>query len=126
MTDKPREPPLTLVKPATMPAPPPLPPMAVTLDRLAKNLELIRTLSPTDVRTFAILASAVMAGLNQALLAEPEADKLVDIKEASIKLGMSRDYLYRNFRSLPFAVAVGRAKRFSSRGIEQYLERRPS
>jgi predicted DNA-binding transcriptional regulator AlpA len=99
-----------------------MPNTIVTLDLLAKNLDLIRTLAPNDLRTFGILANAVLAGINHALLAQPQADKLLDVKEASIKLGMSRDYLYRHFKTLPFAVAVGRAKRFSSQGIARYLE----
>jgi len=112
---------LTLIKPATLTAKPPKPSVAITLDLLAKNLELIRTLPPHDLRNFGILANAVLAGINQALLAQPDADILLTIDEASVRLGMSKDYLYRNFKTLPFAVPVGRAKRFSRQGIERYL-----
>jgi predicted DNA-binding transcriptional regulator AlpA len=113
---------LTVIRSATMKPPKPPAPITITLDLLAKNLDLIRTLPPNDLRTFGILANAVLAGINQALLSQPEQDKLLDVHEASIKLGMSKDYLYRNFRSLPFAVPMGKAKRFSSRGIARYLE----
>jgi len=113
---------LTVIKAATMKPPKPPPPITITLDLLARNLDLIRTLAPNDLRQFGILANAVLAGINQALLSQPEQDKLLDVNEASVKLGMSTDFLYRNFKTLPFAVpGMGKAKRFSSAGIERYL-----
>jgi excisionase family DNA binding protein len=51
-------------------------------------------------------------------------DELVNAREAARRLGLSLDYVYRHARQLPFAVRVGRQLRFSSRGIERYIERR--
>ena len=116
--------PVTVIREATLPQPPPTPPIEVTLDLLAKNIELIRTLPPDDLRNYGILANAIVAGINHALMAQRQEDKLLDIKEAAIRLGMSEDYLYRHFRSLPFAVPMGRSKRFSAQGIEAYLARK--
>lgn len=52
------------------------------------------------------------------------ADELVNAREAARRLGLSVDYLYRFSRRLPFVVRIGRRVRFSSRGIERYIERR--
>ncbi len=51
-------------------------------------------------------------------------DELVNAREAARRLGLSLDYVYRHARQLPFTVRVGRQLRFSSRGIERYIERR--
>ena len=51
-------------------------------------------------------------------------DELVNAREAARRLGLSLDYVYRHAQQLPFTVRVGRQLRFSSRGIERYIERR--
>jgi|ERR1022692_229299 predicted DNA-binding transcriptional regulator AlpA len=48
-------------------------------------------------------------------------DMLLDVTEASTRLGMSVGYLYRHHSTFPFARREGRSLRFSSRGIETYL-----
>jgi predicted DNA-binding transcriptional regulator AlpA len=54
----------------------------------------------------------------------PAEDELVDIEEASRRLGMSRSYLYRNSSLLPFSRRVGRSLRFSAQGIDYYIRRK--
>lgn len=49
-------------------------------------------------------------------------DELRDVDEASTRLGMSAGYLYRNHRKFSFSRKVGRALRFSSEGIDRYIE----
>jgi len=50
-------------------------------------------------------------------------DRLLKIDEASERLQMSKDWLYRNWRKLPFTVHLSpRNLRFSIKGIEQYIE----
>ena len=51
-------------------------------------------------------------------------DRLLDIEEAAGKLGVSKDWLYRRSDKLPFTVRIGRALRFSGRGIEKYIRAR--
>jgi excisionase family DNA binding protein len=46
---------------------------------------------------------------------------LLGIDDAAEKLGVSRDYLYRNHPSLPFTRRMGKALRFSAAGIEKWL-----
>ena len=49
-------------------------------------------------------------------------DRLLDVNEASTKLGISADALYRN--DYPFKVKVATRIRFSQHGIERYIKQR--
>lgn len=53
-------------------------------------------------------------------------DTLVDVSEASKRLGMSTSYLYRNHENLAFTRRVGRSLRFSTLGIAEHLRRKTS
>jgi predicted DNA-binding transcriptional regulator AlpA len=53
------------------------------------------------------------------------ADQLLDIKEASRKLKVSVDYLYRHKDDYPFTRRMGRKLLFSSRGIDEYIASHP-
>lgn len=48
-------------------------------------------------------------------------DSLLDVAAASKRLGVSRDYLYRNHRDYPFVRRIGRTLKFSSLGIDKFL-----
>jgi excisionase family DNA binding protein len=49
-------------------------------------------------------------------------DRLLDIREAAARLGMSADWLYRHRDKLPFARRVGRrAVRFSESDLERWI-----
>ncbi len=49
-------------------------------------------------------------------------DRLLTPAETAAKLGLSKDWLYRNARKLPFTVRVSwRNVRFSEQGIERYI-----
>jgi excisionase family DNA binding protein len=49
---------------------------------------------------------------------------LIDVQEASRRLGVSTDYLYRHHHKFPFTRRVGRKLLFSSLGVGQYLRQR--
>ena len=50
-------------------------------------------------------------------------DHLLDIAEAAQVLNTSKDWLYRNWKKLPFVVQLSpRQIRFSSKGIARYVE----
>ena len=58
-------------------------------------------------------------------IAEIAQDRLLTIEEASKKLGLSKDYLYRHADQLPFTVRPGlRQLRFSLLGIERYIQQK--
>ena len=56
--------------------------------------------------------------------ASAAADRLLTVKEAAQRLGVSADWLYRHARTLPFVVRLGAGLRFSARGIERYIRQR--
>lgn len=50
-----------------------------------------------------------------------QSDELLDIAEAARRLGVSRDFLYRNQRDFPFSRRLGRRLLFSARGVDNYI-----
>jgi predicted DNA-binding transcriptional regulator AlpA len=53
-----------------------------------------------------------------------EGDRLLNAKEASVKLSLSEDHLYRHARQFPFTVRMGRRLRFSEAGIARFIRQR--
>lgn len=74
------------------------------------------------------LKARLWAQLNISCVGPPDGashdDTLLEVHEASARLGVSRDYLYRHAKALPFTVRIGRSVRFSSKGIEKYIRAR--
>lgn len=53
----------------------------------------------------------------------PNEERLLDIEEAAARLNISKDYLYRHHKQLPFSRRIGRKLLFSSVGISEYIRR---
>jgi excisionase family DNA binding protein len=53
-------------------------------------------------------------------------DELLTVEQASERLGVSKDYLYRNHSRLPFVRRMGRKLLFSSLGIDSHIRLRDS
>jgi predicted DNA-binding transcriptional regulator AlpA len=96
-----------------------------------------KKLGVLDTRTRRALTTTALTALNTlmfnelALAAEPAAstgvekrDRLLDFKQAAEKLGRKVDWLYHNYKDLPFWVRIGRRPRFSELGIEDYIRKR--
>ncbi len=66
-------------------------------------------------------ATAMARLLSATPASQAAPDALLNVTQAAERLGVSPGYLYRHHRQLPFARHVGRALRFSSLGIEQYI-----
>ena len=50
-------------------------------------------------------------------------DRLLTIDEAAEILNTSKDYLYRNWKKLPFAVSLSKKQlRFSLKGLLKFIE----
>ncbi len=67
----------------------------------------------------ALWGRCLAARANANVASEP--DRLLDVDAAAKRLGMSKDWLYRHARQLPFRVPQGRLLRFSSHGIDRYI-----
>jgi excisionase family DNA binding protein len=52
-----------------------------------------------------------------------ESDRLLSIEEASSRLNVSQDYLYRHSSDFPFTRRIGRKLLFSSSEINRYIRR---
>jgi hypothetical protein len=104
-----------------------------TLDELARNPSRASDLAAHALAALAARCAAVQSVLAAAQLAllvngatievTPPLDeeRLLGIKEASAKLGVTRDYLYRR-KNLPFRVTVAPGQvRFSLKGIEKFI-----
>jgi hypothetical protein len=50
-----------------------------------------------------------------------EPDQLLDVTEAAKRLSVSKDYLYRNWKKLPFAQKCDWGVRFRAGGIDQFI-----
>lgn len=59
-----------------------------------------------------------------ALKATSHDDKLLTAEQVSETLNCNADWLYRNARKLPFVRKVGGMLRFSSNGLQRYIESR--
>jgi len=77
------------------------------LPRLLGDLEEIRV--------------TVMARLTTPPAQPQQHDELLDAAAAAHRLGISKDYLYRNHRDFSFTRRVGRRLLFSSLGIEKHI-----
>ncbi len=63
-----------------------------------------------------------LARLTSARVAPQESDELLGVPEASRRLGVSRDFLYRHARDFGFTRRMGRKLLFSASGIERHIK----
>jgi len=85
--------------------------------------ELPRDIIPALLMELAALQLSLAASLENSY--RPDVgmphDHLLTVEQAAGQLSVSRDWLYRHSRSLPFVVRQGRLLRFSTKGIDEYL-----
>jgi excisionase family DNA binding protein len=88
---------------------------------------------PLDQIPAILAALSAMAGAASARILGSEdagdtpaeaADENLSIEEAARRLGVSKDYLYRHAKKLPFTRRIGRRLLFSARGLERWNRRR--
>jgi len=88
--------------------------------RFARELpgeELPKLLGELEEIRCTALARLSVPAAAQAL----KTDELLSIEEASRRLGVSKDYLYRHGADFAFTRRMGRKLLFSSLGIEKYI-----
>jgi hypothetical protein len=73
----------------------------------------------------ALAAHLASCGARSTLANDGKPDQLLTIEQASDRLKISKDWLYRHASKLPFTVRPSpRQLRFSEGGIERYIRRR--
>jgi predicted DNA-binding transcriptional regulator AlpA len=105
--------------------------VTVRSETLRKELEstviAVRTISreelPRLLGDLEEIRATALARLASPGYETPVPDSLIGVAEASVRLGISRHYLYRNHRRFSFTRRMGRSLLFSSNGIEQYIRR---
>ena len=107
----------------------------IDLNRLLAEPERVAEIPARSVQGLIVRLSALLAALGARAgdLAtdarwrdQPAAppDKNISVEEAAGRLGVSKDWLYKNASKLPFAVRIGRRLLFSNRGLERWNHQR--
>jgi excisionase family DNA binding protein len=96
-----------------------------TLADLAAQPERILELTSEAARALLVQLATLQAPLLAQALSggrqDAEGDRLLTVGEASSRLGLGEDWLYRHARRLPFTTRVGRQVRFSARKLDAYI-----
>ena len=83
----------------------------------AKNKPLL-VVQLTEDQLFTIMQDAVKSALRSA----PRDDKLLTVEEVCQILHVNPEWLYHNAKKLPFARKIGGMLRFSSNGLQRFIE----
>jgi hypothetical protein len=90
----------------------------------------IAAASPAERAGLVVALSARLATLGAAGLAQHDApptespDRNLDVPEIARRMNVSKVWVYRNLKGLPFAVRVGRRLLGSERGLSRYLAKK--
>jgi predicted DNA-binding transcriptional regulator AlpA len=101
---------------------------------LTRVLQDVDTIDPDELPSLLAQVAALLGTLSTQLLTtqrdvrrgmQSDEDSLLTVTEAAQRLNTSPDWLYRHASKLPFTVRLTpKQLRFSSQGIERYLQRR--
>lgn len=103
---------------------------SVDLASLVEDPGRVAAVPPARIPALLSQLSAVQSAMAARLIsadrdnAESGEDTLLTVEQAAQRLGVSKDWLFRRSRTLPFVVRLGRHLKFSSRGIDRYLRSR--
>jgi excisionase family DNA binding protein len=100
-------------------------------DALSVLPHVARKVDPEDLpRLRSLLAEADSIALYRLVTHETtravrnDADQNLSIDEAAKRLGMSKSWVYKRRKSLPFAYKLGSRIVFSAHGLERWIEHR--
>jgi len=97
-------------------------------EELQAALNAARTLPPEALPGFLgsveTIRATAWARLAIPVQSAAMTDKLIGVEEASLRLGISKAFLYRNSARFEFTRRIGRKLCFSSVGIDQYIRAR--
>jgi hypothetical protein len=98
-------------------------PIRLVEDLLTAAREMPRDELPELLGQLRVIEATAMARLAPASTrcAPESADRLLDVEEAAGRLNVSQDFLYRNWKRLPFARKYPFGLRFSESGVNSYI-----
>ena len=82
----------------------------------AKNKALVVHLTAEDL--FEVVQNAVKSAMRSA----PKEDRLLSVEQVAEILNVTPEWIYHNTKKLPFTRKVGGMLRFSSNGLQRYIE----
>jgi hypothetical protein len=96
------------------------------LDKIERQPERIADLSLDEIALLAGRLASLQASLVIRALSRPAAvpDRLLTVPEAARRMGKSDNWVQRNAKGLPFAIKVGKERRFSGAGLAKHLRQR--
>lgn len=96
------------------------------LDRwiAAAEIEHLPALLASLSAMLSVVAARLLSGPSGPESPMRECDENLSVQEAARRLGVSKDYLYRHARRLPFARRIGRRLLFSAQGLERWNRQR--
>lgn len=68
------------------------------------------------------LAAVVQDAVKAALRSAPKEDRLLSVEQVAEILNVTPEWIYHNTRKLPFIRKIGGQLRFSSNGLQRYIE----
>lgn len=68
------------------------------------------------------LAAIVQDAVKSAVRSAPKDDRLLTVEQVCEILNVDKEWLYHNTKRLPFVRKVGGMLRFSSNGLQRYIE----
>lgn len=110
--------------------------LRVTAAELVADPTRIADVAPTAVPALLAQLTAVSAALAARLPVDPAGpdsekltgdspqDRLLDVRQAAGRLGVSPTWIYRRVARLPFVVRLDRGVRVSATGLERYIRAR--
>src|SRR5437762_12481213 len=97
--------------------------LAALLDHPEQVAQVPAEQIPPLLCQLAALQSMLAARLTGATTPVSE-DRMLDIEAAADRTGMSKDWLYRHAKALPFTRRIGRKMLFSEAGLTRWLTTR--
>ena len=96
----------------------------VPADLVPKYIVSLATLLSRVEMAVGALSHRLPVVFNGKTVQTESGDRLLNVKQAAVRLGRSSDWLYRRAAKLPFTVRNGRGVQFSEAGIEQWIHAR--
>ncbi len=99
----------------------------MTLAQLLADRSRVETLEPAEARALLLEVAGLVLALAARAGDSPDGtreDRLLTVAEATKRLSVSPDWLYRHAKALPFTVRGACGLRFSSHGIDRYIRQR--
>ena len=114
-----------------MPTSATLPLMTADLNELLAEPVLAAQLPDEEASALVVSLAGLLAALGARLAMREQTPsqgptRLLSVAETAERMGVSKDWLYKNGEDLPFSRKVGRRRLFDEGGMERWMKRQTS